>query len=188
MIEAFSHFQSFFNSFSPTDLDINHHRLNMILSFDAKHFDKGKKEGASKAALVASVSGTQAEHFLHENVVDFPVSAAEGLYFSSAINHHPPRHSLGTPDTFKDDEIIYNLSARPSSLSTAFATDKLNESRVAGTDAKPRRNSNSGAEAKAECTTIIGETGSMVRTIDSYTDEKFHSLIYSCEIQPLTRN
>lgn len=100
-------------------------------------------------SLLASVLATQAEHFSHKRDASFrheegfPVSSTERLFFSIAVDHHPRHSSLaGTPNTFKDDAIIEILSAR-SSLSTAFATDKLDKSRVAGTDAKSHRNSSS---------------------------------------------
>ena len=135
----------------------------MRLSFDTKHFDKGKKEGAT-AELGAFVPGTQAELFhggdasFHHEQEFTGASAAEGLV-SNAVNHHC-RH-LGTPDTFRNDQTIDKLSAR-SSLATAFVADESDESRVAGI-AKPRVNSS------------LGEA--MVRTIDLYTCADFVPLI-----------
>ena len=57
-----------------------------------------------------------------------------------AVDPTDPRHSFGTetPDIVKDDEIIENHSARPSSsLATAFVTDEPDRHRVAGIDGKP---------------------------------------------------
>ena len=120
------------------------------------------------SSLLASISGVQAKHLFHERDasfrhVDFHVSAAEEPD-SNAVDHYP-RRSLGISDTFKNDEIVHNISVR-SSLATAFATDKSDESRDAtpGIEAKPRLNLNTG-EVKAD-RTHIDETGSMVRIID----------------------
>ena len=120
----------------------------MILSFAAKHLDKGNK---------VFIPETQAKHLFHGRDAhsrhdDVPVSA-EG-WDSNAVDPNP-RHSFGTetPDIFKDDEIIENLSARPlSSLATAFVTDEPDRHHVAGIDVKPRLNCWSSGE-------------SMVRTI-----------------------
>jgi hypothetical protein len=118
-------------------------------------------------SLLAFVPGTQAVHLLHKtdasfSYKDFHASAAAGLFVSTGIDDN--RRSLGTPDTtFKEDPIIWNLSAR-SSMSTAIVTDKsVVESRVPGINAKPRLNSSSG-EAKSHRASL-GETDSMVRTI-----------------------
>ena len=72
--------------------------------------------------LLASVPGTQAEHFLHKGDASFlheegfSVSAAEELFFSIAVDHHSRHSSLVTPDTFKVDEMIESLSASIGSL------------------------------------------------------------------------
>ena len=144
-------------------------------------------------ALLASVPGTQGVHLLHESDAficheDFSAvsAAAEGLFFSIGVNHHP-RDALRTLDMFKDDDIIDKVSARSSlaaspslavisSLATAFATDESDKSRVAGTDSC--LNFSTGG-AKADHTTgIIGESGSMVRTIGDYTKAEFLFLIF----------
>ena len=98
-----------------------------------------------------------------------------------AVDPTDPRHSFGTetPDIFKDDEIIENHSARPSSsLATAFVTDEPDRHRVAGIDGKPRLNWSTGE--------------SMVRTIGYFIGcdiISFHKKIYNIYIQPcLTRN
>ena len=122
-------------------------------------------------SLLAFVPGTQAVQFLHKRDASFsykdvPASAAAGLFVSTGIDHN--RRPLGTPDTtFKEDPIIWNLSAR-SSMSTAIVTDKSVESRVPSINAKPRLNSSSG-EAKSHRASL-GETDSMVRTIIYYMD------------------
>ena len=99
-----------------------------------------------------------------------------------AVDPTDPRHSFGTetPDIFKDDEIIENHSARPSSsLATAFVTDEPDRHRVAGIDGKPRLNWSTGE--------------SMVRTIGYFIGcdiISFHKIIYNIiYIQAcLTRN
>jgi hypothetical protein len=116
-------------------------------------------------SLLAFVPGTHAEHLFHgiasfHNEQEFTsASAAEGL-ISNTVNQHC--RYLGTPDTFRNDQIIDKLSPR-SSLATAFVADESDESRVAGIDAKPRINSS------------LGEA--MVRTIDLYTCADFVPLI-----------
>ena len=98
-------------------------------------------------SLLAFVPGTQASHLLHPRYSsfgneDFPVSAAEGLFFCTGRNHYC--RSLGTPDTFKDDQIVDNLSAI-SSLAMTFVTEKSDECRDAHPDATSRLNSIPGA-------------------------------------------
>ena len=124
-------------------------------------------------SLFAFVPGVQAEILLHKGDAsirheqDFPASAAEGLFFSNAIDYHCS--SLGTPDTtFKDDQIIDNLSTGYS-LFMASATDKSDESRDAGIDAKESRlNSIPGAGATtthlASFFQSAGETPSIFST------------------------
>ena len=136
-------------------------------------------------SLLASVPVTQAKQNLwHKSDAsfllveeDFPVSAAEGLFLSNAVDHHL-RRSLGTPKTSKDDEIIESLSPR---FSLSTVTDKSDErSRDAGiADAKESHLNSISGEGKAGLTSI-GETQSMVRTIEYYTDaELLCSLIYN---------
>jgi len=110
----------------------------MILSFDAKHFDKGNKEGASTASLVAFVPGShQAKHLLHGRDASFRhenfprVSAVEGLVLNT-VDHHC--RSLATPDTFKEFHIIENLSARSSLPTTAFEGNHHCRSRLGTPD------------------------------------------------------
>ena len=135
-------------------------------------------------SLLASVPGTQAEQHLWNKSdasfllveEDFPVSAAEGLFLSNAVDHHL-RRSLGTPKTSKDDEIIESLSPR---FSLSTVTDKSDESRDADiADAKESHLDSISGEGKGGLTSI-GETQSMVRTIEYYTDaELLCSLIYN---------
>ena len=136
-------------------------------------------------SLLASAPGTQAEqHLWHKSDAsfllveeDFPVSAAEGLFLSNAVDHHL-RRSLGTPKTSKDDEIIESLSPR---FSLSTVTDKSDErSRDADiADAKESHLNLISGEAEAGLTSI-GETQSMVRTNEYYTDaELLCSLIYN---------
>ena len=135
-------------------------------------------------SLLASAPGTQAEqHLWHKSDAsfllveeDFPVSAAEGLFLSNAVDHHL-RRSLGTPKTSKDDEIIESLSPR---FSLSTVTDKSDESRDAEiADAKESHLDSISGEGKGGLTSI-GETQSMVRTIEYYTDaELLCSLIYN---------
>jgi len=167
----------------------------MILSLDTQHFDKESKKRTSPASLLALPPGSQAEHllhgrrdasFCHEQYLS-GVSVVEGI-FPNAVDHN--RRSLGTLDSIFNDVLIPdNLLVRSSLAMVFFATDQSYESHDAGIDDSFRFNSSSDeAEAKADCTTCIGETGSMVRTIDYTWMRQFLSLIYMFQLQPLTRN